>query len=102
MSSRKVVVTGAAGFIGSHLVSALLVRGYEVIAYDNLSMGRRENVDPAARLIEGDVRDVPRLPGIYPAEFCDDCGAPYFPNPLGEMLHPEFPEEADPGPIHFH
>ncbi|HEY9280561.1 MAG TPA: DUF2863 family protein [Eoetvoesiella sp.] len=56
----------------------------------------------AALLKELDVADVRRLPGLYSIEFCDDCGAPYFPNPLGEMLHPELPEEVDLNPIQFH
>jgi len=56
----------------------------------------------AALLKELGVLDVRRLPGLFPAEFCDDCGAPYFPNPLGEMLHPELPEETDLNPVHFH
>ena len=40
----KVLVTGGAGFIGSHLVDALMVRGYEVSVFDNLSSGFLENV----------------------------------------------------------
>lgn len=56
----------------------------------------------SALLKELDVAEVRRLPGLYSTEFCDDCGAPYFPNPLGEMLHPELPEEIDLDPIQFH
>lgn len=56
----------------------------------------------AALLKEQGISDVRRLPGIHPAEFCDDCGAPYFPNPSGEMMHPELPDEIDMAPIHFH
>jgi hypothetical protein len=56
----------------------------------------------AAQLKEIGVNDVRRLPGLHPLEFCDDCGAPHFPNPIGEMLHPELPEETDIGPIQFH
>lgn len=41
---QTVVVTGAAGFIGSHLCDALLSKGYKVVAIDNLSMGRIENI----------------------------------------------------------
>lgn len=46
--------------------------------------------------------DVRRLPGLFPLEFCEDCGAPHFPDPLGEMHHPELPEEIDVTPIHLH
>jgi UDP-glucose 4-epimerase len=50
-------VTGGAGFIGSHLVDALLARGDEVTVVDDLSTGRRDFVDPAARLVVHDVRE---------------------------------------------
>jgi len=51
----RAIVTGGAGFIGSHVVDALVTRGEEVTVLDNLSTGRRENVNEGARLIEGDV-----------------------------------------------
>ena len=50
-------MTGGAGFIGHHLARALLQRGVAVTVLDDLSMGRRENVPAAARLVVGDVRD---------------------------------------------
>jgi UDP-glucose 4-epimerase len=53
----KVLVTGGAGFIGSNVCDAFLEAGYEVIALDNLSSGRRENVGAGIRLIEADIRD---------------------------------------------
>src|SRR5690606_14033992 len=56
----------------------------------------------AALLKELGVAEIRRLPGIHPAEFCDDCGAPFFPNTLGEMMHPELPEETDMEPANFH
>ncbi|MFC3339453.1 DUF2863 family protein [Paracandidimonas soli] len=56
----------------------------------------------AALLKQLDIHEIKRLPGILPSEFCEDCGAPYFPNALGEMLHPELPEDADTGPVQFH
>jgi UDP-glucose 4-epimerase len=52
----RVVVTGGAGFIGSHVVDALLARGDEVHVLDNLSNGKRENVDDAATLHTADIR----------------------------------------------
>lgn len=54
----KYLVTGGCGFIGSHLVDALLARGDSVRVLDNLSTGRRDNLDPAAELIVGDVADL--------------------------------------------
>ena len=44
LSNEKALVTGGAGFIGSHLVDRLLKEGYDVIVLDNLSTGRRENL----------------------------------------------------------
>lgn len=57
----KALVTGGAGFIGSHVVDALVARGDEVLALDDLSTGRRENLagalEAGATLLEGDVTD---------------------------------------------
>ena len=56
----RVLVTGGAGFIGSHLVEALVRRGDEVVVLDNFSTGRRENLKPLlkqVRLARADVRD---------------------------------------------
>ena len=55
--SMKTLVTGGAGFIGSNLVSHLVEAGHEVTVLDNLLSGYRENLNPSARFIEGDVRD---------------------------------------------
>ena len=57
----KVFVTGGAGFIGSHTVDAFLARGYEVMVYDNLSTGSRENVPRGVFLVEADLRHIDRL-----------------------------------------
>ncbi|MEW5985286.1 MAG: SDR family oxidoreductase [Chloroflexota bacterium] len=58
MDKDEVLVTGGAGFIGSHLTAALLERGYRVRVLDNLSSGRRENLAGLdVTFIEGDVAD---------------------------------------------
>jgi UDP-glucose 4-epimerase len=57
-AGAKVLVTGAAGFIGSHVVDELLARGHRVVALDDLSGGFRSNVDPRATFVEGSILDV--------------------------------------------
>jgi UDP-glucose 4-epimerase len=65
----KCLVTGGAGFIGSNLVDALLARGDEVMVVDNLSTGRRGNLDEAleagAELFELDIRDAAALAALF-------------------------------------
>jgi len=53
----KVLVTGGAGFIASHLVDALVAEGHDVAIIDNLSTGKEANVNPAATLSVVDIRD---------------------------------------------
>ncbi len=52
---ETVLVTGGAGYVGSHVVYELLERGYEVVIFDNLQQGHREAVPAGATLIEGDL-----------------------------------------------
>ena len=61
---NKVLVTGGAGFIGSHLVDALVGKGVEVVILDDLSTGKRENIahhTSGVTFIEGDVSDASRV-----------------------------------------
>ncbi len=53
----RVLVTGGAGFIASHVVDAYVERGHDVTVVDDLSSGRRENVNPKAELVVADLRD---------------------------------------------
>ena len=64
----KVLVTGGAGFIGSHVVDRLLRDGHDVCVVDNLQAGRRENVDPSARLHQVDIRDGEGLERVFAEE----------------------------------
>jgi UDP-glucose 4-epimerase len=57
----KYLVTGGAGFIGSHLTDALLAAGHQVMVLDDLSTGSPENVDPRAELVIGDVASLHEL-----------------------------------------
>jgi UDP-glucose 4-epimerase len=63
----KVLVTGGAGFIGSHIVDAYCELGHDVVVLDDLSTGHVENVNPAARLVHMDVRD-PAIDELFAAE----------------------------------
>jgi UDP-glucose 4-epimerase len=53
----KILVTGGAGFIGSHVVDAYVAAGHEVVVVDNLSTGKRENLNRRARFVEADILD---------------------------------------------
>lgn len=53
----KYLVTGGAGFIGSHLATSLIANGHAVVVLDNLSTGKRSNLPAGARLIVGDIVD---------------------------------------------
>jgi len=61
----KSIVTGGAGFIGSHVVDALVARGDEVHIIDNFSTGKREHVNPAATLHEKDIREFDAIAPIF-------------------------------------
>jgi UDP-glucose 4-epimerase len=67
---KTILVTGGAGFIGSHLCDSLIAHGYIIIVIDNLSLGRKENIahllsDSNFRFIYGDLLDIPFLNSIF-------------------------------------
>jgi UDP-glucose 4-epimerase len=63
----KILVTGGAGFIASHVVDAYIADGHDVAIVDDLSTGHRENLHPQARFYEMDIRD-PALADVFAAE----------------------------------
>jgi UDP-glucose 4-epimerase len=65
-AGKAVLVVGGAGYIGSHMVKALLEGGYETTVFDNLSSGHRDAV-PGGRLVEGDLADTPALDALFAA-----------------------------------
>ncbi len=64
----KVLVTGGAGYIGSHAVYSLIEKGYEVIIVDNLSKGFKSNIHEKATFYEADIRDEEQLKSIFKTE----------------------------------
>jgi UDP-glucose 4-epimerase len=64
----RILVTGGAGFIGSHLVDAFLADGHEVVTIDNLLTGVRENLNPGARFYEADIRDEGAVRALFARE----------------------------------
>jgi UDP-glucose-4-epimerase GalE len=67
---KRILVTGGAGYIGSNTTLQLLDAGYDVVVVDNLSRGRRANVDPA-RLREVDILDTDALVRVMNEKPCD-------------------------------
>ncbi|OGZ08304.1 MAG: hypothetical protein A3D65_01055 [Candidatus Lloydbacteria bacterium RIFCSPHIGHO2_02_FULL_50_13] len=69
-STKHAVVTGGAGFIGSHLVAELIKRGWEVDVIDNLVEGKRERVHPSARFHQVDIRDLAAITQLFADADC--------------------------------
>ena len=64
-TKTKIIVTGGAGFIGSHIQDALIEGGFDVHVIDNFSTGKRENIHPAATLHEADIRDFKKIAPLF-------------------------------------
>lgn len=85
----RVLITGAAGFIGSHLCDALLEHGDEVIGIDNLITGLKENLSPLVEFIKMDVQELPwlrtfQLPRRFDRIYHLACPA----SPVAYQAHP--------------
>lgn len=61
----KILVTGGAGFIGSHITDELIANGHKVIVVDNLSVGKKENVNLKAQFYNVDIRNIELLEKIF-------------------------------------
>ncbi len=64
----RILVTGGAGFIGSHVVDAMVAEGHQVAVVDDLSSGKREQVNPRARFYQVDLRDEEALASVFATE----------------------------------
>jgi UDP-glucose 4-epimerase len=61
----NILVTGGAGFIGSHIVDAYVQRGHDVTILDNLSTGRKKNLNPKATFVQQDLRDAEAMKALF-------------------------------------
>ncbi len=65
--------------------------------------GRVSSITEILSLLRGcGVSEIKRHTERFPMEFCEDCGAPLYPDPEGELVHAEMPDDAPQGPGHFH
>lgn len=64
----KIIVTGAAGFIGSHVADAYAEAGHDVVVIDDLSRGKKENINPRCRFYPCDIRDRKTIDHIFSTE----------------------------------
>ncbi|RKP43660.1 DUF2863 family protein [Trinickia fusca] len=72
------------------------------LAIDEEAEGSGPLEEIIALLKEAGVTDIRRHAGRFEPEYCDDCGVPLYADPLGEIVHAEMPEDAEPAQPHFH
>ena len=87
--SKRILVVGGAGYVGSHVQKQLLEEGFEVLVYDNLASGNKINLLPGAEFIEGDILDKEKL-NYAMKQHIDGVVHLAAKKAVGEsMLHPE-------------
>ena len=64
-TNKSVLITGGAGYIGSHVVLELCEHGHDVTVFDNLSTGHEMNIDPRAEFIRGDILNIDELKAVF-------------------------------------
>lgn len=90
----KCIVTGGAGFIGSHVVDALIERGFEVHIIDNMSAGKEENINPKAKMHKADIRNLEEISPLFEGiDFVFHLAA--FPQVQYSIEHPEETNEIN-------
>lgn len=94
--TERVLVTGGAGFIGSHIVDTFIAEGYDVAVIDNLSTGKRVNVNSAASFYEVDIRDTTALERVFaevkPVAVCHQAA---LANVRGSLEYPDVYAEVN-------
>ncbi len=87
----KILITGGAGLVGSNASNAFAKEGHEVIAFDNLFLGTRDNLEEGPTFVEGDVQNREDLDNIGPVDYvihlAASSSAPMFVDDLANTFH---------------
>jgi len=88
---KKAIVTGGAGFIGSHITEELVKRGYKVTIFDNLSTGKLSNIESSlngkdVELVKGSIVDLPLLRKVFSALTMFSTRQPFPVSPAASII----------------